>query len=78
MKKLLIILLLLALGVGLWFYLLLGRDAREEKIAEEEPKTTIAEDEPAEKVPETKVSAPISPQAPPQTDVGMEFPTLEE
>lgn len=72
----LLILIVLVLGLGLWFWLLLGdrtpstHDAPPVRYTETlEREATSTEEEDASVAPE---------DAPPQTDVGMEFPVIEE
>lgn len=79
MKKTLFILLLLVIGVGLWFYLLLGDEPRvKENKGGQESEISIVEKEPAEEPSGHDVRATTSADLPPQTDYGMEFPILEE
>lgn len=70
MKPLLI--LALIFGVLIWLYLLLGSPQRSEAPIEQTPP-------PEEPAPATTTEAEleIPEDAPPQTDAGMEFPTLE-
>lgn len=79
MKKTLFILLLLIAGVGLWFYLLLGRDPREKETeADQTSQTAVVEEKSVQTSPQQNIPATTSDTLPPQTDYGMEFPVLEE
>lgn len=81
MKKTVFVLVVLALGIGLWFYLLLGRNARMEDNASDRINQLSVDSVVEDKRVETQnaqVIATTSQDAPPQTDVGMEFPVLEE
>lgn len=73
MRALLILLLLIA-GLGVWFWLLL-RQAPEPALIE---RVEVTHEEPASAERAAEASLEIPEGAPPQTDVGMEFPVLEE
>jgi hypothetical protein len=72
MKKLFFLLLLIA-GVGVWFYLLLGK---EENPADQKATSEVTKDESQKEPSEKNTRATTSPDAPPNTDAGMEFPTI--
>ena len=74
MKKFLLILLVLLAGVAFWFYVLLGRDTSSEKTTAPESKTTDVQ-RPKKPVEKT-APATTSKKAAPNSDAGMEFPTI--
>jgi len=79
MRAPLIIILLIG-GIGLWFWLLLGTRTGDENTVDSTSVqyTTKEESASVEATADTEAAATIPEDAPPQTDVGMEFPTLEE
>lgn len=75
-----VIIILLIGGIGLWFWLLLGNRTNTEGDADTTSVeyTSQEETDSVEIDSETEAAATIPEDAPPQTDAGMEFPTLED
>ncbi len=74
MNKLIIVLIIIILGAGLWFYLLIGKDSSKEAPTVPEEQTEV------EKKPEVmqiQAEATTTADIPLNSDAGMEFPTLE-
>jgi hypothetical protein len=74
MNKLIFVLIIIILGAGLWFYLLIGKDSSKEKPVVEDEQTEVREEP---EVIQIQVDATTTAEYPLQSDAGMEFPTLE-
>lgn len=75
MGKIAFLIIVLVGGISLWFYLLLGGDnTYERRVA---PETVAPAEEARTEVSASASTTPAS-EAPAHTDVGMEFPTLDE
>ena len=74
MNKLIFALIVIVLGVGVWFYLLIGKDTSKETSTVEEEQTEIQEES---DVIQIQAEATTTTEYPLHSDAGMEFPTLE-